>query len=68
MRGWREVRGKTRTIHVPKELLREVRAWVEEYARVKRLVAEVSEAGLAILRHQSIARTAAAASRRTSPR
>ena len=64
----RKVRGKTRTVHVPKELLPEVQTWVEEYARVKRLVAEVSEAGLAILRHRSIARTAAAASRRKSPR
>jgi len=64
----RKVRGKTRTVHVPKELLQEVRAWVTEYARVKRLVAEVSEAGLAILRHRSIARMAAAAKRRKSPR
>jgi oligoribonuclease (3'-5' exoribonuclease) len=64
----RKVRGKTRTVHVPKELLEEVRAWVTEYARVKGLVAEVSEAGLAILRHRSIARMAAAASRRKSRR
>jgi hypothetical protein len=64
----RKVRGKTRTVHVPKELLPEVQTWVEEYARIKRLIAEVSEAGLAILRHRSIARTAAAASRRKSPR
>ena len=64
----RKVRGKTRTLHIPKEFLPEVRAWAEEYARVKRLVAEVSEAGLATLRHRSIARMAAAASRRTSRR
>lgn len=63
----RKVRGKTRTLHVPKELLGEVRAWVEEYARVKRLIAQVSEATLAILHHRSVARRAAAASRRTSP-
>jgi len=64
----RKVRGKTRTVHVPKELLQEVRAWVREYARVKRLVADVSEAGLAILHHRSITRMAAAAKRRKSPR
>ena len=64
----RKVRGKTRTVHVPRELLGEVRAWVEEYARVKRLVGEVSEATVAILAHRSVLRRAAAASRRTSPR
>jgi urease gamma subunit len=64
----RKVRGKTLTLHIPKEALPEVRTWVEEYARVKKLVAEVSEAGLAILRHRSIARMAAAASRRKSLR
>lgn len=64
----RKVAGKTRTVHVPKELLGEVRAWVEEYARVKRLVREVSEASLAILHHHGIVGRAAAASRRTSPR
>jgi hypothetical protein len=64
----RKVRGKTRTVHVPKELLQEVRAWVREYARVKRLVAEVSEASLDILHHRSVVRRAAAVSRRKSPR
>lgn len=64
----RKVGGKTRTVHVPKGLLGEVRAWVEEYARVKRLVREVSEASLAILHHHSVVARAAAASRRTSPR
>ena len=44
----RKARGKTRTIHVPKGLVAEVRAWVKEYARVKRLVREVSEASLAL--------------------
>lgn len=64
----RKVGGKTRTVHVPKDLLGEVRAWVEEYARVKRLVREVSEASLAILHHHSVVCRAAAASRRRSPR
>jgi hypothetical protein len=43
-------------------------AWVEEHARVKRLVREVSEASLAILHHHRVVARAAAASRRTSPR
>ncbi len=64
----RKVGGKTRTVHVPKELLGEVRAWVQEYARVKRLLREVSEASLAILHHDRVVARAAAASRRTSPR
>lgn len=63
-----KVRGKTRTVHVPKELLGEVRTWVEEYARVKRLLREVSEASLAILHHHRVVSRAAAASRRRSPR
>ena len=62
----RKVRGKTRTLHVPKELLGEVRAWVMEYARVKRLLHEVSEASLAILHHHGVVRRAAAAGRRRS--
>jgi len=59
----RKVRGKTRTLHVPKGLLGEVRTWVTEYARVKRLLREVSEASLAILHHHGLVRRAAAASR-----
>ncbi|NQT52297.1 hypothetical protein HQ576_09620, partial [bacterium] len=37
----RKVDGKTETVHVPKELLEEVRGWVNEYKRIKQLIREV---------------------------
>ena len=42
--------GKTRTVYVPQELLDEVRSWVEEYQRLKRLLHEVSQLTLALVR------------------
>jgi hypothetical protein len=48
--------GKTRTVYVPKDLLAEVRSWVAEYQRLKRILAEVSQLTLALVkghaRHQ----------------
>ena len=42
--------GKTRTVYVPKDLLAEVQSWVAEYQRLKRLLAEVSQLTLALVR------------------
>jgi hypothetical protein len=44
-----KVKGKTRTVHVPKEMVTEVQGWVREYRRVKRLRADISRNSLAIL-------------------
>ena len=64
----RKVHGKTETVHVPKDLLGEVREWVKEYKRIKTLIRETSDLSVAILRHHGRVRRAAAASTRTRPR
>ena len=62
-----KVNGKTRTVHVPKELVTEVQAWVKEYRRVKTLIRQVSTDSLAILhRHVPVRRAENAARSRTS--
>jgi hypothetical protein len=51
--GWyltRPVKGKTQTTYVPQELLEEVQGWTQEYRRLKRLVAEISELNRALIR------------------
>jgi hypothetical protein len=42
--------GKTRTVYVPKDLLPEVQAWVAEYQRLKRILGEISQLTLALVR------------------
>lgn len=64
----RKVEGRTETVHVPKDRLQEVREWVEEYQRLKRLIRAETDACLALLRHHGHVRRAAAAARRRSPR
>lgn len=54
-----KVKGKTKTIHVPKDRLQEVRRWTEEYKRVKKLMQEISELSLERLRHETLVKRAA---------
>ena len=42
--------GKTRTVYVPQDLLAEVRRWVQEHQRLKRLIHEISQLTLALIR------------------
>jgi hypothetical protein len=42
-----KVEGKTRTVYVPKDLLREVRAWIQEHKRLKQLGQEISQLSIA---------------------
>lgn len=65
----RHVRGKTQSLYVPVDLVKEARRWVEEYRRARKVLAEVSELNRAIIRaHVSTkrarARNRAAAERR----
>jgi hypothetical protein len=46
--------GKTRTVYVPKDLVPEVQSWVAEYRRLKRLMAEVSQLSLTLVRGHSL--------------
>jgi hypothetical protein len=52
-RGWyltHKVRGKTHTIYVPVDFTEEVRSWIEEHRRLKRLLQEISQLALALVR------------------
>jgi hypothetical protein len=49
-----KTRGKTRTVYVPKDLVREVQSWVAEYQRLKRLMNEVSQLSLALIKGHTL--------------
>lgn len=54
-----KVAGKTKTVHVPKALVKEVKAWVEEHKRIKRLTREISSLSFKIIRNHVPASRAA---------
>lgn len=39
--------GKTRTVYVPKDLLKEVQSWIREHRRLKKLTQQISQLALA---------------------
>ena len=45
-----KVRGKTHTVYVPVDFTEEVRAWIDEHRRLKRLLQEISLLSLALVR------------------
>jgi hypothetical protein len=45
-----KVRGKTHTVYVPVDFTEEVRAWIDEHRRLKRLLQEISQLALALVR------------------
>ena len=42
--------GKTRSVYIPKALLAEVRTWLAEHQRLKRLLHEIHQLSVALLR------------------
>lgn len=42
--------GKTRSVYIPKELLPEVRSWLAEHHRLKKLLHEIHQLSVALLR------------------
>jgi len=46
-------KGKTVTVYVPRDRLEEVREWVREHKRVKRLVREISDLSVALLKNEA---------------
>lgn len=42
--------GKTRSVYVPKELLPDVRAWLAEHKRLKKLLHQIHQLSVALLR------------------
>jgi hypothetical protein len=53
--------GKTRSVYVPKEMLREVRVWIQNYRRLKQLMADISTLSVDIIRRHVPEKRAAAA-------
>lgn len=51
--GWyltRSVRGKTQTTYVPLDMVEEVRSWIAEHKKVKKLIAEISDLNRMLVR------------------
>jgi hypothetical protein len=63
--------GKTRSVYVPKDLVKEVQSWIRNHRRVKQLLSEISTLSIAIIqRHVPEKRTGApgaGANRRAKP-
>jgi hypothetical protein len=45
-----KVKGRTRTVYVPRDLLDEVRAWIAEHRRIKTLLDEIHQLTVALIR------------------
>ena len=56
--------GKTRSVYVPKEMLKEVKRWIQNYRRIKKLLADTSTLSVSIIQQYVPEKRAAAASRR----
>jgi hypothetical protein len=56
----KKVKGKTKSTHVPKEMVEEVRAWIQEHRRIKQLMKEIA------LRNEQIIKQTVAVSRAAS--
>jgi DNA-binding transcriptional ArsR family regulator len=53
--------GKTKSVYVPKDLVKEVRSWIRNYRKLKNQIARVSDLSVAVIRgHVRDARDAAA--------
>jgi hypothetical protein len=49
-------KGKTRTVYVPLDLVEEVKGWIEEHRRLRRLTQEISQLAIAQVRTHVTAR------------
>ena len=52
--------GKTRSVYVPKELVKEVQAWIRNYRRIKEQLAEISTLSIGIIQNHVPNKRAAA--------
>jgi hypothetical protein len=59
-----KVKGKTKSVYVPKDRVEEVREWVNEHKRIRTLIREVSNASLEVLKRHVPASRAAARGKR----
>ena len=62
---------KTRSVYVPKDLVKEVQSWIRNHGRVKQLLSEISTLSMAIIQRHVPEKRASArgagASRRAKP-
>lgn len=56
--------GKTRSVYVPKDMVKEVRTWIRNYHRIKNLLADISTLSIGIIQNHVPEKRAAAAKRR----
>ena len=63
--------GKTRSVYVPKDLVKEVQSWIRTHRRVKQLLSEISTLSITIIQRHVPEKKASArdagASRRVKP-
>ena len=52
--------GKTKTVHVPRDMLQEVRQWVKEYKQAKKLLKDISYQSIRIIKQHVPHKRAAA--------
>lgn len=57
--------GKTRSVYVPQDMVKEVQGWIANHRRVKQLLADISALSIAIIQNHVPAKRAAAAKRRS---
>jgi hypothetical protein len=58
--------GKTRSVHVPKEMVKEVQRWIRNYRALKKRLGEISELSVSIIQRHVPEKRAAAAGKRKS--
>ena len=69
--GWQltfKQKGKTHTVYVPMDLVKEVKAWTQNFKRLKKLIREVSRHSLGLIRGHVANQRAANRSRALTPR
>lgn len=59
----KKVRGKTKSLYVPVDMVEEVRGWIEEHRRAKKLLKEISELNEKIVRSHVSTKRARSANR-----
>lgn len=68
--GWQltfRKRGRTRTVYVPMDMVREVQAWIRAHRRLKQIIRKITTHSLALIRGHVAARQAAARAQALNP-
>ena len=60
--------GKTRSVYVPKDLVKEVRSWIRNHRRVKKLLSEISTLSITMIRRHVSQKRASAQGVDAKPR